>query len=132
MQKSIAKIKEEIAKYPANSAWSRGVRDYAEELFDEYIEGKEIHGDILEIDKLTNADLLNGADDWSQYSWGGCALIYDSDICERLCTKSEQKRKHDGELPPNRDEQWLDIQARALFKAAGIVIRIVNRKEFQK
>ena len=29
--------------------------------------------------------LLNGAENWNQYSYGGCALIYDTDIAVTLC-----------------------------------------------
>ena len=38
-------------------------------------------------------DLLNGASDWNQYSWGGCSLIYNSDIAERVCSPSKLKRQ---------------------------------------
>lgn len=63
--------------------------------------------------------LKNGADGWEAYSWGGSALIYNSDIAERLCTPSELKKTRNGERRPNRDEEWLDTQARALFQAAN-------------
>ena len=68
-------------------------------------------------------ELLNGAQDWEQYSWGGCSLIDDSEIAERLCTPSELKTTRNGERKPNRREEWLDVQARALFQAANRIIR---------
>lgn len=96
----------------AKSAWTKGVELYAQELL-ESIEGKPVSKEAL----------LNGAKDWSEYSKGGCALIYDADIAERLCTASELKRKKGGDMPPNSQESWLDVQARALFQAARIVLQ---------
>lgn len=62
--------------------------------------------------------MLNGADSWIQYSWGGCSLIYDGDIAERLCSPSELKKTRNGERKPNGNEEWLDTQARALYQAS--------------
>ena len=73
------------------------------------------------------AQLLNGASDWSQYSWGGCSLIYDGDIAERLCTPSELKKTRNGERRPNSREDWLDVQARALYQASNSITRHANR-----
>ena len=70
--------------------------------------------------------MLNGANDWIQYSWGGSALIYDGNIAERLCTPSELKRTHNGERRPNSHEEWLDVQARALFQAANKAIKAIR------
>lgn len=61
--------------------------------------------------------LLNGAMSWDEYSYGGCSLIYDGDIAERLCTPSELKKKDGGRLAPNSQESWLDVQVRALYQA---------------
>lgn len=66
--------------------------------------------------------MLNGARDWSEYSYGGCSLIYDGDIAERLCTPGELKRTRHGERRPNSREGWLDVQARALSQACSRVI----------
>lgn len=60
---------------------------------------------------------LNGAVSWEEYSYGGCALICDSDIAEMLCTPSQLKKVKGGERMPNRCENWLDVQARALHQA---------------
>ena len=70
--------------------------------------------------------LLNGAESWSQYSWGGCSLCYDGDIAKRLCTPSELKRTRSGECRPNSREEWLDTQARALIQAANLIVRRVR------
>lgn len=131
MQRIIAEIYQEIESHPVRSAWDKGVRSYAEELFETYITNMNLRIDDAKtrIGKIVDADLLNGASDWSQYSYGGCADIYDSDICERLCCPSEIKKKKHGELPPNAYETWLDVQAKALKQAARLVKRIVNRRD---
>lgn len=102
----------------ALSAWKKGVKDYALEL----VESAEI--------ELTpenaKATLLNGAKDWTQYSFGGCSAIYDADIAERLCTPSELKKKKGGDLQPNTQETWLDVQARALSQAFNLIIRLLK------
>lgn len=100
------------------SAWDRGVTAYALDMVDEL--------ELEDVDGVTEKDLLNGAQDWSAYSYGGCALVYDGDIAERLCTPSELKRKRGGELAPNSCEGWLDVQARACFQAARRVRRAIR------
>ena len=107
-------IFERIAHLNPRSAWNRGVMRYALELINTVEIGKEI----------TEKNLLNGAKDWKEYSEGGCALIYDVDICHRLCTPSEIKKTHNGERRPNKQETWLDTQARALYQAARLIMKI--------
>ena len=117
----IETIKTEIEKKTERSAWSRGVTVYALELvegLEEAIDGGYFDPEDLEAPKLVEKALLNGAGDWSQYSWGGCSLIYDSDIAERLCCPSELKKTRNGERRPNSREEWLDVQARALYQAS--------------
>lgn len=103
------------------SAWNRGVTALALYILDG-----------CEADELGYADaektLLNGARDWEQYSWGGCALVYDEDIARALCTPSELKRTRNGARRPNASEEWLDVQARALHQA-GARIRSIIRRE---
>ena len=113
-------VLEKLQARKATSAWQRGVKDYAIDLLDN-IEGDE----MPPVNEIKNV-LLNGASDWYQYSWGGCALIYDRDICNTLCSPSEIKRKREGELPPNNREEWLDVQARALAQACFIIRDIVR------
>ena len=98
-----------ITATPARSAWRRGVKAYALEL----IEGME--------DGFAQVTLLNGAENWRAYSYGGCALIYDSEIAERLCAPSEYRKTREGERAPNSRETWLDVQARALGQAATLI-----------
>lgn len=97
------------------SAWSRGVRQYAREMV-EYLDP----GTVLTRDTARRV-VLDGAEDARQYSEGGCTLIYDSDIAERLCTPSELRRKRGGDLPPNREETWLDVQTRAITQALAVI-----------
>ena len=104
------------------SAWSRGVHTYAVEL----VEGLDASADLSNETLLRKA-LLNGADDWQQYSEGGCALVYDADIAERVCSPSELKRTRNGERQPNARETWLECQARALGQAASLVRRAYRK-----
>ena len=122
---NIEKIRETIENKPVHSARNRGVKSYAVDLLNELtenIQGGYIDPEDLYSPALLKKALLNGAADWAQYSWGGCSLIYDGDIAERLCTPSELKRKRGGDLQPNSRETWLDVQARALYQAARWII----------
>lgn len=100
------------------SAWDKGVTLYAFDLLeileDRAKQENHMPKTLAEFKKY----LLNGATDWRNFSWGGCSLIYNNDIAERLCTPSELKKTHNGENRPNRNEEWLDVQARALYWAS--------------
>lgn len=114
----------------ARSAWERGIKEYAAELIEELaeaIDGGYFTAEYIAAPLMLKRQLLNGASDWMQYSWGGCSLIYDEDIAKRLCTPSELKRTRNGERKPNAREEWLDTQARALFQAAAKVQRIAKK-----
>jgi hypothetical protein len=106
-----------IESLKSRSAWGRGVQSYALEL----VESAEIE---LTSDNVKSA-LLNGARDWKEYSFGGCADIYDADIAERLCSPSELKKKKGGDLQPSSRETWLDVQARALFQSFNLIRRSI-------
>ena len=120
-RKKDTKMKDEIItaleSRKARSAWSKGVKGYAIDLID----------GLEDCANITKEKLLNGARTWSEYSYGGCALIYDTDIAEALCTPSELKAKRGGELQPNRNETWLDVQARALHQASSLILRTVRK-----
>lgn len=118
---TINTIREYLEARKDRSAWDKGVTVYALELLDEYAEN---YGEAAAAP--CKVDLLNGARDWSQYSWGGSSLIYDSDIAERLCTPSELKKTRNGERRPNSREEWLDVQARALFQACARILWAVK------
>lgn len=106
------------------SAWQRGVTLYAFELVQELQERAKYEGRNPELGAECKLWMLNGARDWSEYSWGGCSLIYNGDIAERLCCPSELKKTRNGERRPNSQEEWLDTQARALRQAASRVLRL--------
>ena len=108
----------EKEKEKARSAWSHGVVRYAIELMNN-VDGKEV----------TEKNLLGGANNWHQYSEGGYTLIYDELICHRLCTPSEIEKTKDGEYRPNKQENWLDTQARALYQAARLIMKIKGEVE---
>ena len=109
-------IMDALKKEKARSAWKIGVIQYAFDILDNMEDGE-----------VTEKNLLNGAEDWHQYSEGGYTLIYDVDICHRLSTPSEIKKTKDGEHRPNRQENWIDVQARALYQAAQLIMKINNK-----
>lgn len=109
-----------IKSEKGRSAWDRGVAVYATMLLESF-EGDDFVGSPAD-----RKALLNGADNWRQYSYGGCALIYDSDIAETLCSPSELKKVKGGDRQPNSRESWLDVQARALYQAERLIVRIAK------
>lgn len=124
-QKStLDKVAAELEARKDRSAWGRGVNAYALELVEELRERAAYEGRNPEPGKECREWMLNGAQDWNQYSWGGSSLIYDGDIAERLCTPSELKKTRHGERRPNSREEWLDTQARALYQACNRVARV--------
>lgn len=114
-------ILDSIASIKPASAWRRGVQAYALEL----VADAE---DALTREN-SKAVLLNGALDWKQYSEGGCAMIFDCDIAERLCSPSEFRKVRGGGRNPNSRETWLDVQARALRQAAEMVRLAIPQAE---
>ena len=79
-----------------------------------------------ELDALKNATirtaqdlerkLLCGASCWSQYSYGGCALVYNGDIAEHYLPPSKRNRV--------KSEDLLDLQAQALREACQRLKRL--------
>ena len=110
-----------VENVKVRSAWNNGVKTYAVELLDDAASNRECE-DFLNLQELKEA-ILNGAEDWMQYSEGGCALVYNQDIAERLCTPSELKRTKNGMNDPNSRENWVQVQARALFQAWELIKR---------
>ena len=117
----LATIEQNARNARPRSAWTMGVQRYAMDLIyilDEIIEfEKRNPANVDELEKW----MLNGASSWKEYSLGGCSLIYDRDIARRLCTPSELKKTRNGERKPNRNEEWIDTQARALHQAADLI-----------
>ena len=123
---------------PARSHWERAVIEDAISMTAEAIDNlqdspEEAPRNLTEL----TAQLLNvsistlkswGGDDGHngirsiyqcahESSWGGSHLCYDYDIAHHYCTPSELKRTKDGERRPNAREEWLDVQARAIYQA---------------
>lgn len=108
------------------SKWERGVWQYAVELVEnlrwtqnghEFFNYLTISRFDYARGKYASEKLFNAC---AEYSADGCSLIYDDDICERLATASERKRqtRKNGTLGmPNARENWIDVQARAIFQA---------------
>jgi hypothetical protein len=113
----ILKLLEERKK---RSAWEKAVVLYAFDLM-ENVEDR----DLINVNLLKKA-LLCGASNWKQYSEGGCSLTYDYDIAERVCTPSEFKKTKEGRNNPNSRENWIDTQARALYQACDLIIRLAK------
>lgn len=119
-------LKKRVELHRATSAWGRGVKAYAIDLLDNLEEGIRddwFNDDDILAPNLLRKKLLDGAMDWLAYSEGGCTLVYDGDIAERLCTPSGLKEKKGGRLQPNSRETWIELQARALKQAASIIMR---------
>lgn len=106
-------LEQYINKSNKCSAWSKGVCTYALDFIDFLREEKPEFSSAEELEGI----LLNGADTWDKFSHDGSALVFDEDIAGRLCTKSELLLSDNGRRAPNKNEQWLDVQARALFQA---------------
>lgn len=120
--KQIETARKIVEATKTRSAWSRGVKEYALELI-ESIEERSNWDDVIPATRdQWERWLLNGASNWGEYSWGGCSLVYNRQIAERLCTATELKRTDNGRRGPNNIEQWPDTQARALYQACELVL----------
>ena len=115
---------ENLKAVKCRSAWRKGVKEYAYMLLDNIF----LHSDYKAITnfKSLHEALLNGEKNWHQFSCGGYALIYDEDIAENLCNPSELKKCKNGMLRPNKKEQWLDVQTRALIQAEILIKECVE------
>ncbi|MBQ2348675.1 MAG: hypothetical protein II388_09970 [Clostridia bacterium] len=129
----IEAIRKALESRTDRSAWSKGVTSYALEILDTVEERAAEEGHEPATVQELNGFMLNGAKDynhprdlfkaWSVASWGGSYEIYDTEIAKRLCTPSELKKTHNGERRPNSRENWLDVQARALYQASRLIRR---------
>jgi hypothetical protein len=107
----------EAKEKKARSKWGKAVLQDAQWLLENVIEGYD------EPYELSEKLVLNGASDWKQFSWGGSGIIPDAEIAEHYCTPSElkkvgfNKKNMYVEEQTNANEEWLDVQARALRQA---------------
>ena len=115
---------ENLKAVKCRSAWSKGVKEYAYSLLDNIF----TYSDYKSINdcKSLHEVLLNGTPNWEKFSWGGHALVYYEHIAKTLCSPSELKKCKNGMLRPNKQEQWLDTQARALFQAERLIMECVE------
>ena len=117
------------------SAWNKGVKNYAMLLIDnlpnDYCMIFDNQRELKEHIKILKKLLLNGADNWYQYSYYGCAFIYNCDIADALCTSSEYRKSEGGTKKLNRFETWLDVQARALFDAEILIKSAIRDAAYQ-
>ena len=123
---------------PARSHWDRAVIEDGETMIADAIENlkdtpDEAPRDLTQLTaKLLNVSVSTlrywGGDDGHngirslfqcahESSWGGSHLCYDYDIARHYCTPSELRRTRDGARRPNSQEEWLDVQARAIYQA---------------
>ena len=109
-----------ISASKARSAWAKGVKWYALNLVEKRYQN------ATDIVKVNMTVYLNGAETWKEYSYGGCALVYDYDIAKLLCTPSELKKTDFGYKQPNGFENWLDVQARALYQAHRLIAELIK------
>ena len=128
MQRTIGEIYNAICAISARTCWEKGVICYADELLEAYLDSKclslnDIH---VRIGKISEADLLRGADSWQQYGEMGRAFIWDRDICLRLSTKYQIQKTERGQKQPLRGGTWKELQVKALGEAAQIVVAAVN------
>jgi hypothetical protein len=120
--KTLKRIEKSIKANKTRSQWSKAVKEYALELLESLENNPSLCSEFDEGMPIRERDLLNGASDWFEYSYGGCSLIYNQDIAERLCTPSEYKKTKQGARNPSANEDWMQCQARALFQASNIVL----------
>lgn len=115
------KIRERLAAFKARSAWGKGVKDIAECLLDKYEQIVWDREGSDPVPPLTEKTVRNGAKNWEQYCYGGCAMAYDREIARALCTPSELRRTDYGRKAPNSRETWMDVQVRAYVQAWALI-----------
>ena len=109
--------------------YKKAVILYALELVDNigdnYTTTQEQRDNLENIEKQDLKSLaLNGADSWSQYSWGGCSLCYNYDILERLFCPSIVKKYENADTV--QGVHLLDRQANALARAFNHILYIIK------
>ena len=121
MEERTIKTLDEIAKaidtMKTRGAWATGVKAYAQMIIEEIAERAEWEGRNPETLAELQNWALNGADDWTQASYGGGYLVYNYDIAHTLCNPTELKKTQEGAKAPNPREDWCQVQARALYQA---------------
>lgn len=102
-------IKNKIEKINPNSKRKAAERDYALDLIRNlecWVKQRQLD-DFLNNSNVLRKLLLDGAENWTEYSEGGCSLIYNEDIIERI------GRGH---------SPLLERQAKYLYRACEMII----------
>lgn len=130
---SIDSIISRVCTRDQKSAWSRGVTLYALDILNEIIEDSGSRYFPVKDGKVDNTHCYTATligkhyDFWHMYSWGGGSLVYNYDIAERLCTPSEfRKAEKNDFFRANKREEWLDVQARALYQASNMIVEAIK------
>ena len=128
---NIEKLKSILEEEYENTkgTYKKAIILYALELVDNigdhYATTQEQRDNLEKIEKQDlKALALNGADSWSQYSWGGCSLCYNYDILSRLFCPSIVKKYKNADTV--RGRHLLDYQATALSRAFSKINFIIK------
>lgn len=127
---NIQAVANEVEKAKTRSAWSKGVKAYALEMlesFEAWRKWNEENGES--VPELDEATALNGASSWTAWAYGGCGLVYDCAIAERLCTPSELRKKNGGMYPPTGANSWILVEGRAMRQAWRMIAEAVRKLE---
>ena len=128
--KNILAVANEVNNTKTRSAWSKGVQSYAFHILAQFEDWRRFNeSEGLECPELDEKTALNGASDWSAWAYGGCGLVYDYVIAERLCTPSEIRRlqyKTGAMRYPAPCTNWLDVEARAARQAWRMIAKVVR------
>lgn len=124
----ISWLVEKATQRKNDSGLNRDIKNYAMHLIDNLPDDYGlIFDNQSELEKnleILKNKLLNGAENWYQYSKGSCA--YNGNIAAALCTPSEYRKTKGGEKELNSRESWLDVQARALYQAEILIISTIR------
>lgn len=128
--KNIQAVANEVMNNKTRSAWNKGVQAYALDIlanFEEWQKFNESEG--LSCPDFDEVTALNGASDWVAWAYGGCGLVYDWTIAERLCTPSELRKAKGGMYPPACASSWLLVEARAARLAWRMIAKALRKLE---
>lgn len=107
-----------------HTRWGAGVASYVPELCNNLREQlADGNASILETKESVEQAMLNGAESWFGYSYGGCSSIYDEIIAHTLLNQPEYRKWHKtGELPAKyHSRDLLHLQSMALRQASNAI-----------
>ena len=111
----------------ARGTYQKALYQYAFELVDNIADNYISTAEELEhLENITNLKerALNGAENWTQYSWGGGSLCYNYDILTRLfCPSLVKKYQYSDTI---RGRHLLEYQASALARAFSKINFIIK------